>query len=60
MILVTGGSGFVGLNVAEQLLGRGEGVALFSATPAPPSAIAELSRLPGKLSVLEGDVSDFP
>jgi nucleoside-diphosphate-sugar epimerase len=60
MILVTGGSGFVGLNVAEQLLGRGESVALFSATAAPPSAIAELSRLPGKLSVLEGDVSDFP
>ena len=60
MILVTGGSGFVGLNVAEQLLGRGESVALFSATPAPPSAIAELSRLPGQLSVLEGDVGDFP
>jgi nucleoside-diphosphate-sugar epimerase len=60
VILVTGGSGFVGLNLAEQLLGRGESVALFSATPAPASAIAELSRLPGKLSVLEGDVSDFP
>lgn len=59
MILVTGGSGFVGLNLAERLLGRGESVALFSATPAPASAIAELSRLPGKLSVLEGDVSDF-
>jgi nucleoside-diphosphate-sugar epimerase len=60
MILVTGGSGFVGLNLAEQLLSRGESIALFSATPAPPSAIAELSRLPGKLSVLGGDVSDFP
>ena len=59
MILVTGGSGFVGLNLAEQLLARGESLALFSATLAPPSAIAELSRLPGKLSVLDGDVSDF-
>ena len=58
MVLVTGGSGFVGLNVAEQLLARGDTVALFSATAAPASAIAELSRLPGKLSVLEGDVSD--
>src|SRR4029078_10181889 len=35
MILLTGGAGFVGLNVAEQLLARGEEVVLFDLSPAP-------------------------
>ena len=58
MILLTGGSGFVGLNVAEQLLARGEEVVLFSATRAPDVAISEL-RKAGNLVVADGDVSDF-
>ena len=57
-ILVTGGSGFVGLNLAEQLLSRGESVVLFSINPPPAAAVTELSRLPGKLTVLAGDVTD--
>jgi nucleoside-diphosphate-sugar epimerase len=59
-VLITGGSGFVGLNLAEQLLARGERVALFSLTPAPEAALGELSRLPGRLSVLSGDVTHKP
>ena len=55
MILLTGGSGFVGLNVAEQLLARGEEVVLFSATRAPAAAISALKGV----SVVDGDVSNF-
>ena len=36
MILVTGGAGFVGLNVAEQLAARGEDVVLYDLAPPPP------------------------
>jgi len=36
MILLTGGAGFVGLNVAEQLLARGEEVLIFDLRPPPP------------------------
>jgi nucleoside-diphosphate-sugar epimerase len=35
MILVTGGAGFVGLNVAEQLLARGEELLLYDLSPPP-------------------------
>lgn len=57
-ILVTGGSGFVGLNLVERLLGRGESVVALGANPAPAAALAELSRLPGRLAAIEGDVRD--
>ena len=36
MIVLTGGSGFVGLNVAEQLLARGDAVLIFDLRPPPP------------------------
>ena len=49
MILLTGGAGFVGLNVAEQLLARGEEVALFDLSP-PPRGI--------KADFEQGDVTD--
>lgn len=55
-ILVTGSSGFVGLNVLEALLARGEEVVSFSLTPLPPRALQEFSKLPGKLRVVDGDV----
>lgn len=57
-ILVTGGSGFVGLNLVEQLVGRGEQVVVFAAAPPPASAIALFQTLPGRLTVIEGDVRD--
>lgn len=57
-VLVTGGSGLVGLNIIEQLLGRGDPVLAFSLTPFPETAIALLETLPGDLAVVDGDVRD--
>ena len=51
MILVTGGSGFIGLNVVEQLLARGEEVAVLDLR-APAAEFA------GKVTFVEGDVAD--
>jgi nucleoside-diphosphate-sugar epimerase len=51
MILVTGGAGFVGLNVAEQLLARGDGVLLFDVKP-PPAVFSS------KAAFVQGDVTD--
>lgn len=50
MILLTGGAGFVGLNVAEQLLARGDQVLIFDQRP-PPAAFA-------KALFVQGDVAD--
>jgi nucleoside-diphosphate-sugar epimerase len=58
-ILVTGGAGFVGLNVTEALLARGEHVVVFGREAAlPDPAPAMLARLPGRLEVIQGDVTD--
>jgi nucleoside-diphosphate-sugar epimerase len=57
-ILVTGGSGFVGLNILERLLGRGEAVVSLAATPPPDAALADFAALPGRLAVVAGDVRD--
>ncbi|MGH8682109.1 MAG: NAD-dependent epimerase/dehydratase family protein [Burkholderiales bacterium] len=51
MILVTGGAGFVGLNVAEHLLARGEEVLLFDLEP-PPAAFSSSALF------VRGDVTD--
>jgi nucleoside-diphosphate-sugar epimerase len=53
MILVTGGAGFVGLNVVEQLLARGEEVFLYDLN-APPRGFPR----PKNLTVAEGDSTD--
>lgn len=58
-VLITGGAGFVGLNLAEALLARGEHVLVFgreAELPAP--AAARFARLPGRLDVVQGDVRD--
>ncbi|MGG5818498.1 NAD-dependent epimerase/dehydratase family protein [Falsiroseomonas sp. HW251] len=58
-ILVTGGAGFVGLNVTEALLARGEHVVVFGQEAAlPDPAPALFARLPGRLTVIQGDVTD--
>jgi len=57
-ILITGGGGFVGLNIAEQLLEAGEAVVLFSLKAPPGWATRRLASLPGQLSVETGDVRD--
>lgn len=57
-VLITGGSGFVGLNVASALLEQGENVTLFGPAPPPPAAVGQLQGLKGVLSIVEGDVRD--
>lgn len=54
--LITGGSGFIGLNLAERLLGAGEDVTLFGHTAPPLAALADFAGLPGRLAVSVGDV----
>ncbi|MSP68562.1 MAG: NAD(P)-dependent oxidoreductase [Alphaproteobacteria bacterium] len=57
-VLVTGGTGFLGLNLAEHLLTRGQRVVIHGHVPPPPAAVAEFARLPGRLVVARGDVGD--
>lgn len=56
--LVTGASGFIGLNLLERLLASGHSVTAFSADELPRLAVAEFSRLPGKLTARRADVRD--
>lgn len=57
-VLITGGAGFVGLNVASAFLGRGEEVVLFGPAAPPEAAERHLRSLPGRLEVVTGDVRD--
>ncbi len=57
-VLITGGTGFVGLGVAEALLARGEKVALFGLEPPPPAAKPAFEKLEGKVIAMIGDVRD--
>jgi nucleoside-diphosphate-sugar epimerase len=54
-ILVTGGSGFVGLAIADRLLADGEAVTLADLRPPPPALAA---RLPASPSWLPLDICD--
>ena len=55
-VFLTGGSGFVGLNIIEQLLTRGDSVVSFSLTPPPARAKKTFDGLPGTLRHVNGDV----
>ena len=68
-ILITGATGFIGANLAEALLARGDSVVLVdrqSVRPdsasnprgTPPGAFDVFSRLPGTLHSVSGDVTD--
>jgi UDP-glucose 4-epimerase len=57
-VLVTGGSGFVGLNIVEALLTRGDEVVVASDAALPAYARSVLERLPGKLTDVSADVAD--
>lgn len=55
--LVTGASGFVGLNVVEHLLSRGARVVALSHDSLPDPAGLDFVRLPGRLVSVVGDVA---
>lgn len=57
-ILVTGGSGYVGLNVVDALARAGREVVSFDMTRPPPVAAAQLSALPGRVHPVDGDLLD--
>ena len=57
-VLISGGTGFVGLNLAEALLSRGEHVVLAVLDPPPDAALARFARLPGRLDAERADVAD--
>jgi nucleoside-diphosphate-sugar epimerase len=57
-ILVTGGTGFVGLNLVEALLARGDSVVILSNGPLPQMAEPAFARLPGLLTMVAGDIRD--
>src|ERR1700731_2363612 len=57
-ILIFGGAGFVGLNIAAALLARGHGVTLFDRTGLSCAAQQVFGRYGDALTVVEGDVTD--
>ncbi len=57
-ILVTGASGFVGLNLLERLLSRGHHVTAVSMDQLPDAARREFGQLPGRLEPVQSDVRD--
>ena len=59
-ILVFGGTGFVGLNIAAVLLARGHAVTLFDRAGLPPPAAKEFSAHAGRLKFVQGDIRDKP
>jgi len=56
-IMVTGAFGFVGLNIVEALLGRGEMVVALGLGKVPEEAEADFDSLPGRLVAIEADVT---
>jgi UDP-glucose 4-epimerase len=57
-ILIFGGTGFVGLNIAGALLGRGHVVTLFDRAGLPPPARQAFARYADLLTEVHGDVTD--
>ncbi|MGO8910162.1 MAG: NAD-dependent epimerase/dehydratase family protein [Bradyrhizobium sp.] len=57
-ILIFGGAGFVGINIAAALLARGHGVTLFDRTALPRAAQQVFGGYGKLLRVVEGDVTE--
>ena len=57
-VLITGASGFVGLNVAEGVLAAGTDAVLFDAQPIPDDARPALTAHPGRFHEVVGDARD--
>lgn len=57
-VLIFGGTGFVGLNIAEGLLARGHTVTLFDRAELPPAARRAFAADADRLRTVIGDVTD--
>ncbi|MEY9884063.1 NAD-dependent epimerase/dehydratase family protein [Bradyrhizobium sp. USDA 329] len=57
-IVIFGGTGFVGLNLAEVLLARGHDVTLYDRSPLPPAAQRSLLDFRERLRIVQGDITD--
>lgn len=57
-VLIFGGAGFVGLNIAEAMLSAGHDVCVFDRAPVPDAAAKAFAALPGRLNAIPGDVAD--
>lgn len=59
-LLITGASGFIGLNLLRHALARGETVVGLSSAAIPIPVVARLDALPGRFVEVVGDVRDRP
>jgi len=57
-ILIFGGTGFVGINIASALLARGHAVTLFDRGALPGAAVTALGGSGDALKVVEGDITE--
>jgi UDP-glucose 4-epimerase len=57
-ILVFGGNGFVGLNIARALLARGHAVTIFDRVGLPPAAEKDFACYADRLTTIQGDITD--
>ncbi|MCC5976799.1 MAG: NAD(P)-dependent oxidoreductase [Salinarimonas sp.] len=57
-ILIIGGSGFIGLNLTEQLLAAGRDVTIFDRAAPPQAAQDAFAALPGRLVIETGEIGD--
>jgi UDP-glucose 4-epimerase len=57
-ILIFGGTGFVGLNIAAALLARGHAVTLFDRAVLPPAAAKEFACYGDRVIAIRGDITD--
>ena len=57
-ILIFGGTGFVGLNIAAALLARGHAVTLFDRAGLPPAAKQSFARHADRLKIVQSDITD--
>jgi UDP-glucose 4-epimerase len=57
-VLVFGGAGFVGLNIAGALLARGHAVTVFDRASLPAGAAKEFASYGDRLKAIQGDVTD--
>lgn len=57
-VMLTGGTGTVGLAVAEHLLAHGLEVVVFASTPAPDGVLRDLQRVSPSIEFVTGDVRD--